>query len=926
MISPAHVMLIASCAVAMSTASADEMTITTFAGPPEVRLAAVDGPGPTARLRSAQALASDRAGNIFVADTGNHTIRVIGTDGSVTTLAGAAGTSGDADGRGFYARFVWPEAIAVDRNGYVYVGSYNKVRKVTTGGVVTSVAGAFSQAGAVDDRGIDARFGWIRAMAADSQGFVYVADSTNYAIRKVSPLGEVTTFAGRLGARGTSDGSANLTRFGSLSGIATDANDNVYVSDTGNRTIRKVTPAGIVTTIAGVAGVAGSRDGIGASAQFLGPGSLTVGSDGNVYVVDPNFSGRIRQITPSGAVTTLFPDVVASAITADAEGNLVAATQDGIVRISPSGARTTVTGTALFGDADGTAAEAQFMFPAGIAGHPDGNVYVADSGNHTIRKVTPERSVSTIAGLAGVAGDLDGSASSALFTFPRGITADLAGNLYVTANNAVRKIGTDRTVTTFAGLSGASGYVDGEATAARFSHLTDVAADSDGTLYVSDTGNNAIRRIRQDGVVSTVARLGSSPVGIAVDQSSNIYVSLGDYTLRKVASSGSVTLVAGSPYQWGNVDGRGEAARFHQASPGLALDSAGNIYVLDHNVVGGNGRGQLLRRVTPDGVVTTLAGGAWETTGGLNSDGTGRAAAFSNEGGLASHPLGLLISDYHIVRLARTVIEDVAVTSPSVAPIGVTRQIDTSPQTASSWLWEVVRRPTGSTAPLSSASIRNPTFTPEVPGLYKLRLTASSPSGARVSFLDLGTTGIPTSTTLSIVSDGNGVLMNATVAPSGTGTVTFFAAGMPVCIAILTAGSASCTTTVPGGQHTITAAYEGDATRDPSTSNAQSIEIARRTSSTMIASSPNPAEYSQQVTFTATVTGAAPTGSVQFSREQTGGPATPVSGAVQLNGGIAVFHTSDLRAGNHALIAVYGGDASNLASSSQAVVQVINRE
>jgi hypothetical protein len=196
------------------------------------------------------------------------------------------------------------QGLAIDTSGNLYVGSQQTIVKATPGAVVSVLAGSGSQ-GNDDGPASTATFGDISALALDALGNLYVADSLNDTIRKVTPAGVVSTFAGTPGVAGSADGNASAATFSSPSGIAVDGTGNIYVADSQNGTIRKITPAGAVTTIAGTAGVSGNTDGTGAAASFTFPFSLAVDSTGNQYVAELQ-SGTVRKITPAGVVTTVL--------------------------------------------------------------------------------------------------------------------------------------------------------------------------------------------------------------------------------------------------------------------------------------------------------------------------------------------------------------------------------------------------------------------------------------------------------------------------------------------------------------------------------------------------------------------------------------------------------------------------------------------
>jgi hypothetical protein len=324
----------------------------------------------------------DAGGNVYVADSGNQTIRKMTPGSVVTTFAGAPGYSGAADGTGSAARFAGPRGVAADGAGNVYVVGYQTIRMVTPAGVVTTLAGTGGQAGSVDATGAAARFNGPWGVTVDWVGNVYVADTDNHTIRKVTPAGVVTTLAGAAGSPGSADGTGSFARFNSPHDVAVDGSGNVYVADSSNHTIRKVTPGGVVTTLAGTALVAGSVDGTGSTARFNLPWGVTVDGSSNVYVADWT-NQTIRKVTPAGVVTTLAGKA------------------------------------GLAGAVDGTGSAARFYYPRGVTVDEEHNVYVAEYYNQLIRKVTSDGVVTTLAGATGVLqGAVDGTGSAARFKGP----------------------------------------------------------------------------------------------------------------------------------------------------------------------------------------------------------------------------------------------------------------------------------------------------------------------------------------------------------------------------------------------------------------------------------------------------------------------------------------------------------------------------
>jgi len=321
----------------------------------------------------------------------------------VTTFAGKADTPpSTVDGIGAAARFVWPHGITIDAAGNLYVTDVFTVRKITPAGQVTTLAGDVGVHGTTDGSGAAARFMSLYGIARDAAGNLYVTD--RYTVRKITPAGRVTTFAGKARVQGSADGIGTAATFGGPGGITIDPRGNLYVTDVRNDTIRKITPAGQVTTIAGKTGVTGTADGCGAAARFNWLAGITIDPRGNLYVVD-NGASVIRKITPAGMVTTLAAKfgspggadgsgavtglVTPSAITRDAAGNLYVIDDETINMITPTGQVTTLAGKLFVkGSADGSGAQARFNEPGDIVCDAAGNLYVADSTNCTIRKIT----------------------------------------------------------------------------------------------------------------------------------------------------------------------------------------------------------------------------------------------------------------------------------------------------------------------------------------------------------------------------------------------------------------------------------------------------------------------------------------------------------------------------------------------------------
>jgi sugar lactone lactonase YvrE len=682
--------------LAASLAHSQPVTFTTLSG--YAGNGSANGTGPGALFSGPQAVAVDNAGNVYVADSGNNTIRVITPGGISSTLAGLAGVAGSSDGTGSGALFNQPSGIAVDGATNIYVADYGNhtIRQITLAGVVTTIAGSAGVSGSTNATGTNALFFHPMGLALDSATNLYVADYGNHLIRKITPAHVVTTLAGSAGVFGFTNGTGTAAVFYGPEAVAVDQSGNVYVADTGNAAIRAITPGGVVSLLAGSPGSLGSADGTGTNALFFQPAGIAVNSAATIYVAD-YFNNTLRMVTSSGVVTTLAgvpgnggsSDGANSAarfwgpqgLAVNATGAIyVADTANSAIRaVTAAGVVNTLAGSPSAGSIDGPALSARFYSPQSVAEDASGNLYVADAQNSTIRKITLTGVVSVLAGSTGVFGSADNTGTNAQFSGPQGVALDSSGNIYVanTGNSTIRKITAGGVVTTLAGIAGNPGNADGTGTNAQFNAPQGIAVDSAANIYVADTWNHTIRKITPGGVVSTLAgfagAFGSAdgatnnarfngPVGVTVNQSGNLFVT--DYnndTIRQVTPAGVVSTLAGWAGIWGSSDGANSSALFFAPS-GIAVDNATNLYVADS----GN---HTLRKLAPSGanwLVTTVAGSPGVSG---SSDGAGANARFYNPSGVVVNGAGyLFVADWgnNAIRTSEAV---AALTWANPAPI-----------------------------------------------------------------------------------------------------------------------------------------------------------------------------------------------------------------------------------------------------------------
>jgi sugar lactone lactonase YvrE len=368
-------------------------------------------------------------------------------------------------------RFAGP---TLDRQGQLLVGTQSGLLRMDALGNVTNLTGTTGISG--------------DGLTVTPAGDCIVADHEQ--ILKITPSGNISILAGLAATPGSADGTGSAARFKVPGGIAVDSEGNVYVADTQNGTIRKITPSGAVTTLAGQAGVFGSTDGTGPAAQFYTPTSIAVDSSGNVYVSD-NQTRSIRKISATGAVTTLAGALISPSdhgLAVDAAGNVYFPSDNFPGSSSPSSTINKMTPTGIVS----TMGTVSGYSVGGLAVDRDGNLYVSQTIDRVVLKIDSNGAVTTLAG-SGLPGTADGQAASAQFIMPSGLAVDKVGNIFVTDGDAIRRITPEGVVTTVGGFATSVGSEDGLGADAQFNVPAAIAVDSAGKLYVADTGNHSIR-------------------------------------------------------------------------------------------------------------------------------------------------------------------------------------------------------------------------------------------------------------------------------------------------------------------------------------------------------------------------------------------------------------------------------------------------
>ena len=616
--------------------------VTSIAGTGEAGYSGDGGPAIRAWLNTPQGVSVDGAGNVYIADTSNHRVRKVSPTGTISTIAGTGTAGYNGDGSAATSRQLnHPTGVSVDGSGNVYIADRHnhRVRRVSAAGAISTFAGTGVEGNIWGTDGPQAattvQLAQPTDVAVGGDGYIYIADRRSSKVRKVSTAGSLRTHYTE----------RDSTR---LWGVAVDGDSNVYVADwtpTGGTysLIRRITAAGSHSIFAGYGGsgrasayLHGFRGDGGpatsaattTSALLDLPRGVAVDSSGNVYIADTD-NYRIRKVDAgtgniSTVVSTYGPDrTVVRTVFGTFAGGAMGFAGDG-----------------------GPAESAQLNEAEGVTVDSSGNVYIADTDNHRIRRVDAGTgNISTIAGTgtAGYGGD-GGAANQAQINAPKGVHVDMSGNIYIadTSNHRIRMVSATGTISTIAG-NGTQGF-SGDGGAATSSMLwwpADVATDASGNIYIADWGNSRIRKIDAAGTISTIAaNTGYSPA-VAADASGNVYFPFGNRVNKVDGRTGVHSTFAGN----GQASSRGSfggprlsASLWDPA--GVEVDASGNVYVTT-----GPGR-RVYKVLAGSGIITLVAGSGVQGFGG--DGGLATSAQFENIHGVAVDPSGnnVYIADF----------------------------------------------------------------------------------------------------------------------------------------------------------------------------------------------------------------------------------------------------------------------------------------
>ncbi len=845
------------------------------------------------------------------------------TPGSLAIVAGT--NRALADGPATAAPLVG-STMAVDGSGNLYVADTNNsvVAKITPSGTQSIVAGIPGERGLPPPGPASASdLAAPSSVAVDGSGNLYIADSANSLVEEVTPSGTLSIIAGTVGLPGASSpGSATHSHLNFPEGVAVDGTGNVYIADTNNDVVEKLTPTGTLSIVAGVEGTRGPPTAGPATASDLDhPQGVAVDGSENVYIADTN-NDVVEKVTPSGALsifagTALLPAAPApgpatssglnlpEAVAVDGSGNVYVADtfNDVVEKITPSGTLSIAAGNGSFGrPAPGPATASPLARPSGVAADGSGDLYIADAFNTVIEKVTPAGALSVFAGVFGYGPPTPGPAAASALSYPlagssdlsgpAGVAVDSSGDLYIAdaGNDVVEKVTPSGTLSIFAGRVGQTGLpTSGAATSSDLGAPYGVALDASGDLYsIADAANSLIEKVTPSGSLSIVAGIpGHSgaptpglatnsdldgPLGVAVDGSNNLYIAdAANNRIEKVTPSGTLSVVAGNGQS--GVPTPGLATASDLAGPaGVAVDGSGNVYVADTN-------NSLVEKVTPSGTLSIFAGMLFFGFGefGPPTPGPASASTLGLPAGLAFDGAG----DLYIADAGSSVVAKV---DPSGTLSVIAGTAGQGPPTPGPGIASDVNMPSGVAADSAgdlyiadrdNSDVEEVFDAQAVTGMHATTTTvACAPASVTP-----GSATTCTATVTDIQSRGASTPTGSIGFVAGPTTGSFSNSGVCPLVATSTFGVASCAVTFTpsaAGSYGIGASYAGDGAHLGSNDFASPASVT--------AANPPPLDASPPGLGSSSGGGSSPGGGGPTGTKSSSGPGSPSTGDASVSG------------------------------------------
>ncbi len=672
------------------------------------------GSATSSMLSNAQSVAVDAAGNLYIADSDNAVVEKVTPSGILSIVAGTgvpgAPTSGDAT----HSMLRYPADVAVDSSGNLYIADYSNyvIEKVTPAGNLSIVAGTGNYGTPSPGSATSSRLNGPSGVAVDATGNLYIADSGNALVDKVDPSGALSIVAGNGTSGAPTPGVGIGSMLGYPEGLAVDPSGNLYIADFFNHVIEKLSPAGMLSIVAGTGTSGPPTPGPIGNSMLSGPNGLAVDATGNLYIADYD-NAVVEKITPavsisnlphSGAVGGSFTPTIAT--TGDGATSVVSST-NGVCTVSgstvtyvsvgtctliarvgvgtnytnaegsnqsftisrgmPPMLLSVVAGTGTAGTpAPGPATSSRLSNPRGVAVDSSGNLYLADTGYSVIEKVSPSGVLSIVAGTGTPGAPTPGLATSSKLNVPNGVAVDPSGNLYIadSGNSLVEKV-TQAGVLSIVAGTGTSGIpTPGAATSSRLNSPSGLAFDASGNLYIADSDNHVIEKVTPGGVLSIVAGTGAYgtpipgvatsstlcfPNGIAVDGSGNLFIADADaHVIEKVTPAGALSIVAGTGLIGAPTSGPATNSRLSVPN-GVVTDALGNLYIADAD-------NHVIEKVTPGGVISVVVGtGSY----GAPTPGIATASKLSYPNGIGMDAVGNLFiadADGHVIEKVTSIV------------------------------------------------------------------------------------------------------------------------------------------------------------------------------------------------------------------------------------------------------------------------------